>query len=184
MTDFYSLWESMALSCEELAKAHSYTVGDDETTPTFPRIEKFQEAEPIRNKNFSGPLDNRTHDAGTPDKWKEWNRVHRRALLGGKRVARTGRGYTVFPACPMVNAAILEIAQRYIPFRFDERGLPPEEVRDLCAYLYDCVETLADGRFSTVFLAVEGAKYLRKRGTPIAISDRKFENVTNKRTDK
>jgi hypothetical protein len=177
MTDFYALWEASNRSLNELDEAHSYTVGDDETTPTFPRLEKFQAAEPIRNKNFSGPLDNRTHDAGEPDKWKEWNKVYRRALLGGKRVARTGRGYTVFPACPDVNAAILGCANKFLPSKMDEAGLPCEEFRDLCAHLAaHGVEKTAEGGYHWAFIEKLAAAYLRKQSSLASFTENQLRN--------
>lgn len=97
------------------------------------------------------------------DPWKAWSRTRSRALLGGARITRTGRGYTVFPEDDAVNKAILGCANKFIPASIDaETGYPCEDFRDLCAHLAECVETTADGSFSTHYLAKHATAYLRK----------------------
>lgn len=158
--NFAELWRKSDRSPSLLSKNHTYAAGTDET-PVFARVDEYLAAEPPRDSAA----------------WDEWQRVKCDVLLGEGRVARTGRGYTVFPACPQVNADILEIAQHYMPFYFNDKGLPPEPVRDLCAHLFLCVETMADGKLSTVFLPQEAAKYLRQLSTHTSVSDRLLETT-------
>lgn len=167
MTDFYKLWTDSDIGREALTDAHSYVVGDDDTTPSFPRIEAYLAAEPLRQD----------------PEWDQWQRVKVRTLLGGERIARTGRGYTVFPADAKVNAAILGTANKFIPACIDpSTGMPCEEFRDLCNHLVTDPRGLyafADGNISTQFLDKVAITYLKKLGTVTAATRYKLE-PTNK----
>lgn len=106
------------------------------------------------------------------DPWKAWSRTRAQLLLGGGRVGRTARGYTVFPADEGVNKAIIGCANKFFPTSLGENGVPrSEEFRDLCSHLaLDGVRKFADGTFSTYYLKEEAVSYLRKVGTDVSTS--------------
>jgi len=163
------LWRATALPSAQVEANFNYTVGGDDTVESV-RLDKFFGAEPVRDVERARPC-----ECGAPDSWKCWLGTKHDLLLGDARKARSGRGYTVFPADEDVNRDILNIAQKYMPFRFDEKGMPPEPVRDLCSHLFLNVETMADGNYSTVFLPQIAAQYLRRLSTHTSVSDRLLE---------
>lgn len=159
--NFKKLWDKTDTGAKALSDCHGYTVGDQHSTPTFPRLEAYDAAEPSAH----GP------------EWREWNRVRSKYLLGGARVGRTGRGYTVFPEDEAVNAAILGTANKLVQARIDdETGLPCERFRDLCSHLALCVETTAEGNYSTFYLAKHASAYLRKMAATQSITDNQTRN--------
>lgn len=116
------------------------------------------------------------------DEWKEWNKARRDLLLGGKRITRTGRGYTVFPADKKVNRDILGVANKYIQARINpETGLPCEEFRDLANHLAtNGLRHFADGTVSTYYLEEEAHLYLRKQGSAASLSNQHLKPRTQK----
>jgi len=167
MTDAYTRGEKSDIGAKRLSEAHSYIVGDDSTSPSFPRIEKYDAAEP----NIDAP------------EWLDWHRTRAKLLLGGARIARTGRGYTVYPQDETINKAILGAANKVIPSRINpETGLPCEEFRDLCQHLViDGLRTFADGKVSTYYLSQEAIEYVKKLGTPTAATSYQLR-PNNRRT--
>jgi len=173
---FEKLWRNTDNGSARVDENFNYTKGDDSTTIVSERLDKFFEAEPVRAIEQARPC-----ECGAPDVWKCWHATKSSDVLGGGRVARSGRGYVVFPADAGINEDILDLAQHYFPFVLDEHGLPPEDARDLCSYLYGEVEWMADGRPSSVFLPQKAARYLREQATPTTVSDRLLE--TNNQGD-
>lgn len=165
MTDFYELWERTDIGRERLTQNHHYAVGSDES-PEFVRIDEYNAAQP----NIDSP------------EWDEWHRVKCRHLLGEARVARTGRGYTVFPEDEAINKAILGAANKVVPARINqETGLPCEAFRDLCNHLVaEGLHTYADGRTSTFYLTQKAIEYVKKLGTPTSASQQHLKPRTTK----
>lgn len=184
---YSKVWAKSDCAQKLLDHNHAYTVGTEEA-PEFVRITDYFKHEPARGLTWSGPRGARTNNAtpcacGKPDAWKCWHAVLQGEVLGGDRVARTGRGYTVFPECPVVNYTILSAVAKVVPLRQDpETGLPCEEARDLASHLaMRGVRTNADGSFSTYFLMQEAVAYFRKTKTPGSISN---ETANNRRPTK
>jgi len=171
---FEKLWRNTDNGSARVDENFNYTKGDDSTTIVSERLDKFFESEPVRAIEQARPC-----ECGAPDVWKCWHATKSSDVLGGGRVARTGRGYTVHPD-EEVNRDILRTAQAYIPFAITGDELPPEDVRDLCSYLYTKVKQLANGDFCTVFLGNEAAMYLRELGTPIPVPNCSLNNETKR----
>lgn len=200
MSRFRKLWEASDTGREQLTENHHYTIGGNDS-PTFSRVEMFDAAVPNPYLDFEGPLPTeenpmpelteRRPDTATLsfcgaslsprrpefDEWKEWNRARARLLLGGERVMRTGRGYTVFPEDEVINNAILGAANKIIAARIDqETGMPCEDFRDLCNHLVaEGLHTYADGRVSTFYLTQKAVEYVKKTGTMTSASQRQLK---------
>jgi len=164
---FDAMWDATDPGSFETERRNGYTKGDDSTTVETIRLDKFFDAEPVRDSDKP-----RACACGSLDAWACWQDTKCDLVLGEARKARSGRGYVVFPDDEEVNADILALAQHHFPFVLDDHGLPPENVRDLCAFLYTAVEYMADGKPSTVFLPQHCARYLREQATPTTVSDR------------
>jgi hypothetical protein len=194
---FSKIWGKSDCAGKLLDRNHSYQVGTNEV-PEFLRLADYDKHEPVRGLTWSGELPtkdnyqgNRTNNArtcecGKPDAWQCWQDVKNNLVLGGERVARTGRGYTVFPQDLSVNAAILGTANKFFPTSLSNSGIPlSEDFRDLCSFLaLDGVRTNADGSFSTYYLALEAKAYLRKQGAIQCISDRLAQSRQQPTKDK
>jgi hypothetical protein len=176
------IWKGTDRPRHLLDANHFYTVGTDET-PEFLRLDEYNKHEPARGLTWSGELPtkdnyqgNRTNNArkcecGKPDAWRCWYHVFRGAMLGGARVARTGRGYTVYPDCQTVNYQILAAVASVIPLRKDANDIPCEEARDLASHLaMNGLYKQADGSVSTYFLVTEAAAYFRKTQSATCLS--------------
>lgn len=201
MSNFRDLWAESELNFETLDENHNYSVGTDEA-PVFVRVDKFDEAMPHPALLFEGPLPTKEnpmpevtkprhigvygHVCGATlstrrparDEWKEWHKARRDYLLGGKRVARTGRGYTVFPEDKRVNDAILGCANKYVAANIDrETGLPCEEFRDLAAHLASsAIERTVERGFHWAHIDKHAAAYLRKLRASDSITTNQLRN--------
>lgn len=164
-------WKATELPREQLHVNHQSRAGDD-GAPVFARLAAWFEKMPTSDLDWEGDLptaENRNGDrrrveapceCGGPSAWTCATRVYNHFALGGGRIGRTGRGFTVYPEDPAINAAILGVANKYIEPHFED-GLPCEEFRDLCNELATRLHTYADGTVTTYFLPQEAAAYLR-----------------------
>ena len=152
--NYKRLWDRTDRGAKAHTEFHTYHVGDNAPGPRFPRIEAFDAVEPSEHG----------------DEWRKWNRTRTRELLGGGRVSRR-QGYTAFPSNEKINAAILAVANKFVPARFDEKGIPCEDFRDMCNHLVlDGLHTFSDGEISTYYLEKKAVVYLNKLGTDTAVS--------------
>lgn len=169
---YHARWLASDCSPGLLNQNHSYSVGKDDV-PTFVRLDDFWAARPTSNVEADTVC-----ECGRPSSWHCYAQVYSRVLLGGERVCRTGRGYTVYPADERINAAILGIANKYISPRF-ENGLPCEEFRDLCNQLVLKLHTYVDGTVTTYFLVKEASAYLKSQNATQSLTTSRLRK-TNK----
>ncbi len=155
-------WKKTERSLALLNQNHRYSAGTDEI-PIFARLDEWWSERPTSNLRWKdGRKIERGCACGGPSAWACFAKVYSRKALGGERVTRTGRGYTVFPDDADINAAILGTANKFIEPMF-ENGLPCEEFRDLCNELVLELHTYSTGMTTTYFLPKSAAAYLRAK---------------------
>ncbi len=153
-------WKETERPLALLNQNHRYSVGTDEV-PIFARLDEWWSERPTSNlRRIDGRKIERGCGCGGPSAWDCSAKVYSQEALGGGRVGRTGRGYTVYPEDEDINAAILGTANKFIEPMFDN-GLPCEAFRDLCNQLVLEIHTYPDGTMTTYFLPKMAAAYLR-----------------------
>ncbi len=153
-------WKKTERPLALLNQNHRYSIGTDEI-PIFARLDEWWSERPSSNVRWKDQRKiERGCSCGGPSAWECFAKVYSRQALGGGRVRRTGRGYTVYPDDEGINAAILGTANKFIEPLF-ENGVPCEEFRDLCNQLVLDIHTYPDGTITTYFLPKMAAAYLR-----------------------
>jgi hypothetical protein len=175
---YYSqLWESTNRPKDELSANHRYTVGKDEETPTFLRLETWFEVKPRSEKTWHGPLDARYSlepackcGSKTSSAWDCYSKVNKVLVLNEGTQRKPFGGYVCFPEDERINKQIVETARSYYGFSYNEG--PCTQGADLCAHLAEKgVQRYPDGTFDFRFLHSVARRYMKKFQAELSIND-------------
>ena len=175
---YYSqLWESTNRPKDELSENHRYTVGKDEETPTFLRLETWFEVKPRSEKTWHGPLNARYSlepackcGSKKSSAWDCYSKVNKVLVLNEGTQRKPFEGYVCFPEDKSINKQIIETTRHY--FRFGVTEEVPLEARDLCAHLAESgIHRGENGSFDTRFLHQTAKRYLKKLAGELSVNE-------------